>query len=119
MTKYVSIAGKQHRIMTRWSIPKYLWDQYCNSDLVIYDGEFTEVFNSDGCRGCGRSYSDASSAARQPCPVLEVNKAFGFVIPICIDCYWFILSLSGTPVPRTIQEVMDNGFRPYKIYDLL
>lgn len=117
---YISIKGQSHKVMNRWCIPRYLEDAYCQNDVVIRDGdEIIEVFASHVCAGCGRKYSEASRPTRLLCNNDAVNRHFGYVVPICVDCYWFLQSLLDQPVPRTIREVLEQGFRPRKIWELI
>lgn len=117
----VCLDGKQYNLISRWSIPPHLAEQYCHAENVeVCDiTGATEFTNGDNCRGCGRHYSSATNSTRLCSNSSGVNQAFGYVVPLCIDCYYYIQWEKGAVVPRTVREKLENGHYPKNIYEYI
>lgn len=122
----LTVNNKTHKLMNRWTIPPHLEETYCSGNVIIQDGkEIIELFEEVSCRGCGREYEKATKPKHAERPIIlccnesEVNRHFGFVVPVCIDCYYYMQWLKGQKIPKSIQKRIDEGFVPYKIRDLI
>lgn len=116
----LTIKDKSYRTMNRWVVPRWLVDEYCNNDVVVADqNEVKHVDYTDYCRGCDRKYKKATKPTRQCSNSSTVNRHFGFVVPLCIDCYWYIEWCAGGVVPPSIGKLIHAGFRPKNIDHLL
>lgn len=115
-TARIRLNGKTYNTPSRYFIPQYLHDEYCNSSVVIQDSEgLVEVFASTGCPGCGREYTEATRPTKMCCNNSDVNHAFGYVLVICIDCYWYLQKQKGMKIPESIDKKIEQGFKPRKI----
>lgn len=120
MTAQLTINGKHHKLMNKWTIPQYLVDDYCNSNFVLQDYDsIVEVYVPRRCPGCGREWKMATKPVRVICPVKEFNYSMGYPVGICIDCYWFCESLKGIVVPKSIEQTIQNGFKPTHLWDYI
>lgn len=111
----VFLDGKQYNIISRWAIPDHLVGKYCNAEVVeVCDiSGATEFHNGDNCRGCGRKYSAATVDTRLCSNNSTVNRAFGYVVPLCIDCYYYLQWEKGyTLIPPTVMEKLEDGHYP-------
>lgn len=126
MPTTMTVNNKVTRLLNRWTIPPKLVEAYCSGNVIIQDGdEIIELFEERECRTCGRDYEAASrpKCAERPiilcCDNSEVNRSFGYVVPVCVDCFYYMQWLRGQKVPAKIQKRIDEGFTPYKIRDLI
>ena len=126
MVATITIKNREHRVMNRWTIPPHLEDAYCSGNVIIQDSDgIIELFEETLCRACGRDYEHATKPKYAEKPIIlccnnsEVNRSFGFVVPVCIDCFYYMQWLKGQKVPKSIKKRIDEGFVPYKIQGLI
>ena len=126
MAATLTIGKKVHNVMNRWAIPPHLEDAYCSGNVIIQEGEdIIELFEEGTCRGCGRYHKDIIQPKYAEKPILlcctnkEVNRYFGYVVPVCIDCFYYMEYRRDRKIPKSIKKRIEAGFVPYKIYDLI
>lgn len=115
------LDGKSYNVASRYMIPPNMAEKYCTAEIVeIRDREgAVEFTNGNHCRGCGRNYTDATVPTRLCCNSSSVNKHFGYVVPLCVDCYYYIQWDKGQPVNKHLRALYEKGFLPSRIYDYI
>lgn len=115
MSAAISVNGKTHKLLSEYSIPKWLDDYfYFDSTVLCRDGRFVEVPAVSVCETCDRSFTEATTPEINLCPDLKLNKQFGYVVRCCIDCVWYIHWMSGATVPKPILKNIQSH-KPSKI----
>lgn len=126
MTAKLTIKGKTYNTPNRYAIAPYLEELYCNNDVLIQDKDgIVEKFVEQSCPGCGRDYVKCTQPKNAERPIIlccnnrDVNHHFGYVLPVCLDCYYYMQWINGQPVPKTIREKLETNWIPSKIWDLI
>jgi hypothetical protein len=111
------VNGKRYGLLSRWVIPKNVEEVYCNNDFVLVDnGTVLDVIYTGICALCERRYEEATKPHPVVCHNFQINKAIGHVVPICIDCNYYLMYIDGyDAVPKQILQKIKSGFVPKKL----
>ena len=112
--------GIKRGLITRYYIPKYMHQYFFQDTVIHYPGGSIDVPYVDRCQLCDTLFLDATKPLPMGCQSLEVNKAFGYMAKICVDCSWYIEQAKGsTDIPKSISLKLDQGHRPKRLVNLI
>lgn len=106
--------GESVKVMNRFTIPNWL-DRYLEEECVIFDERDdlpTTVPHVEHCQLCLRDFEEATKSRPQLCRHSPINREFGYVAKICVDCLYYIeRELGLEAIPKSIKATLDSGHR--------
>jgi hypothetical protein len=116
MAAYViKINGREYGLISRYSIPKWLEEEYAESEATIYSAEgAVDKYISDVCPLCDRTFDKATKPFKCVSTNLQINRYYGYPPVLCIDCRYYIEYIveSSDSIPQSIRKTIDDGFVP-------
>ena len=111
-----------HGIFNQYMIP-YWMTQYLDGESVIYvkrTDETVYVPHVVACQLCDRNFNECTKPTALLCQNARINREFGYVAKICIDCFYWIENQRGRheDTPKTVRKTLEAGHQP-KRFDYL
>ena len=111
----IRLNNSEYGLISRYSIPLWLEDEYVESDSTIYfPGGQVENFRTTTCVLCDRYFTNASKPHKCVSHNLQLNRFFGLPVVLCIDCRYYVEYIieGNATIPNSFKKIIDDGFTP-------
>lgn len=118
MSEYsIQINGKTYGLISRYSVPSWLAEEYCTMDFTLYFGsESISREKTNICFLCNRRFEEATRKCPMLCENTDINHRLGYVGISCSDCLYFLKWREGySSIPISIKKTLDAGFYPVNL----